>query len=125
MDSVALMTNILVQILTKVDNCVLQITIASLGLTFAACLVLLGLRCSANLEVTREPAAALHALLKVCVAVEFGNFVWVNTTFEMEAINVLADNTLQDSSVLKLDESHVCSRRSSLLNGLSEGYSVC
>ena len=125
MDSIALMTNILVQVLSKVDDCVLQIAIAALSLTLTACLVLLRPRSSAHFVITREPATALHALLKICVAVDFGYLVRVNTTFEMEAIDVLADNTLQDSSVLKLNKGHVCSGRPSLLNSGRKVYSVC
>ena len=125
MNSVALMTHILVQILSKVDNCVLQVAIAALSFTLAACLVLLGLLSSAHFEITREPSTTLHALLKVLVTVDFGYLFRVNTTFEMETVNVLANNTLQDSSVLKFNKGHVRNRWPSLLNCLREGDSMC
>ena len=107
------MSNILVEILSKVDDCVLQVTIAAYSLALAACLVLLRLLSSAHHEITWEPATAFHAFFKVGIAVDLGYLLRVNTTPEVKAINVLADNTLQESSILKLNESHVCSRWSS------------
>ena len=43
----------------------------------------------------------------------------------MEAVNVLADNTLENITVHELNQGHVSLRRSSLLNGRVEGYTVC
>ena len=49
----------------------------------------------------------------------------MDATLAMEAINVLADDTLENTAVHELNQGHVSLRRSSLLNGRVEGHSIC
>ena len=52
-------------------------------------------------------SVTLDAELKVCVPVEFCHDVSVDSTLAVKAINVLADDALEDFAILELNQRHV------------------
>ena len=64
------------------------------------------------------------AHFKVCVSVDFGHSIWVDSALAMESVDVLADNSLQDTSIHQLNHSHMCLGGLCLTDGLLEGSCV-
>lgn len=95
------------EILTKVDDCVLKLALAAWSVANAASLMLFGLLGSANLVVAHVFSPTLDAELEIGVTVEVSQLISMDATLAMETINVLADDSLEDTTILKLYHGHV------------------
>ena len=105
MEFPASIENSFFQIFSKVDDRVFELTTAAWGITNAASQVrFVANRC---LVVTHVLSIALYAEFEVSVSMQLSHQVSSDATFAMKTINVLADDTLEDASILKLDKSHV------------------
>ena len=93
------------EVLAEVDNRILKLTAAARGVTNAASQV--SLVANRDLVVAHMLSVTLHAHFKVRVSVELSHHVSVDTTLAVKAIDVLADDTLEDVAILELYQRHV------------------
>ena len=105
MQSEAFHQDLSFEVLAKVDNRILKLTAAARGVTNAASQV--SLVANRDLVVAHMLSVTLHAHFKVRVSVELSHHVSVDTTLAVKAIDVLADDTLEDVAILELYQRHV------------------
>jgi len=105
--SVSCIQMVLVEVLTEVDNGVLELASASSIITLSSSLVFLASTSNSNCIISKVVATALHALLFISVAVYLSDFVSWDSTLSMEAVGVLRDDVLEEAFVHQLDHGHV------------------
>ena len=120
----AKLEDLLFEVFTEIDDCIFELTVASWSVTDSASLVVVALLSSSNTVVSHVLTVALHADLQVSISVHISKLGWVDSTLSVEAVDVLADHSLEDSSVHEFNESHVSGRRLGLLDGNVEGDAV-
>ena len=84
--------NIWIQLLSKIDNAVIQLPIAFFVIAHATCLVVLGFLCISHPEVAHVILFTRLTHFQVRVAVDFVYFISWNATLTMQAIDVLRDH---------------------------------
>jgi len=105
--SVSCIQMVFVEVLTEVDNGVLELASASSIITLSSSLVFLASTSNSNCIISKVVATALHALLFISVAVYLSDFVSWDSTLSMEAVGVLRDDVLEEAFVHQLDHGHV------------------
>ena len=95
----------------------MQLPIAFFVIAKPAGLVFLVLLCFPDPKVSHVVLFAFLTHLKIGIAVQLEYFVGWNTTFSVEAVNILRNDCLEDISVHQLLHGHVCLRWKGLLNG--------
>ena len=101
----AFLQNLSLEILTEVDHRILKITTAAWSVTNSASQV--SFRFNIGLVVAHVLSVTLNAEFKVCVPVELCHDISVDSTLTVKAINVLADDALEDVAILELNQRHV------------------
>lgn len=95
------------QVLSEVDDGVSKSASTSWSVTDATSLVSVALLSCSHSVVAHVLAIALITDLKVGIAMDVSKLVWVNATFPVKSVDILADDCLKDVSVHKLNESHM------------------
>ena len=122
MNCEAFIKNVWLEVLPEVDDSVLELTATAWGIANATCQVVL---CThSSLVIAHVLSVTLDAKFKVLVAVELRHCEGVNSTLTVKAINVLADDTLENATTLKLNQCHVRRRRLRLLDSHVERHSI-
>ena len=114
-----------VQVLTEVDDGVLEMAIATWGLAHASSPMLVGALSISYAGVSHVLTATVLTNFQVCVAVEFGEVCCGDSTLSVQAVNVLAHDELEVVFLSELDEGHVCLGWVGLLNRGPYGLRVC
>ena len=124
-----------VQVLTEVDDCVLEVASAACGLAHASSPVLVRALSIAHTGVSHVLTATVLTHFQVGVAVELGDVRCGDSALSVESVNVLAHDKLEVVLLSELNEGHVRLGRVSLLNrgpyrlqvssGLSSATSSC
>ena len=105
---------LLPQVLTKVDDGVLQWTAAAWVIALPSGLVRVDFLRIASAEVTHVVFATLGANLEVPVAVDLGDSLLRDTGLAVQAVGVLRDDVLKQATVHQLNKRHVRLCRKSL-----------
>ena len=105
--SVSGVKDVLVKVLTEIDDGILEVASASWIIALSSGLVLLDSTSNSNSKISEEVATTLHAHLLISVAVHLADFISWDATLSMEAISVLRDDMLEVALVHKLDHRHV------------------
>ena len=105
MQSETLVQDLLLKVLAKVNDRVLEFASAARGITDATGQVILSTH--AGLVVPHVLSIALYADFQVSVSVEFRKVLRFDATLTMQTINILTDNALENPTILQLYQRHV------------------
>lgn len=94
-DGHRLLNDVAIKVLSKVDNRILELSIAAWRIAGAACLVLLSFLSSAHAEVSHVTPTTFHADFEVGVTVQLSHVIRVDAALSVQAIDVLADDELE------------------------------
>ena len=103
----AKLLNVLIQLLTKVDDRILERTIAAWGVAVSSSEVVFGSLGVADSVIPHVFASTLGANFKVSVSMKLRHHLRGNSTLAMKAINILTDDVLEVLSLHEFNKRHV------------------
>ena len=103
----AKLLNVLIQLLTKVDDRVLERTITAWGVAVSSSEMVFGSLGITDSVISHMLASTLGANFKVRVSMELRHHLRWNSTLAMKPIDILTDDVLEVLSLHEFDECHV------------------
>ena len=104
-ESIASRQDLLIKVVAKVNDRVNEIT--STAIANPTCLMIVATLGCASTPVAHVLLTTTGAVFEVDVSVNFGHVLWDDSTLAMESIHILTYDSLQDSSALQFNQSHM------------------
>ena len=99
--------DVVIQILSKIDDSVFQCSIAAWRITESASLVVFTSLSIAHSKVSHVLSTTFRTHFEVCVPVKLRHILCWDATLTVETVNVLADYVLEMLLLHQLNEAHV------------------